>query len=287
MVKNTIKYELDGVCFELREEYDFNWLKKFGTVFRVFDQQDSGNICFGVKRGSDKLFIKYAGVKTLNYDRDINTAVENLKRTSNIYKDLKCDQLIKLKESFETDNGYGVVFEWIEGENLHEHWNFDKYPKYTHPKSAYYRYKKLPIDKRIKSINEIFKFLLNVEQLGYVAVDLYDGSIMYDFDNHITKICDIDLFRKKPTINDIGKDFWGSKRFKSPEEYILNSPIDEKTNVFNLGALIFGILGYDKDHSYEKWEASKELYHIVVKAINPNREERYKSVSDFYSYFKL
>lgn len=287
MVKNTIKYELDGVCFELREEYDFNWLKKFGTVFRVFDQQDSGNICFGVKRGSDKLFIKYAGVKTLNYDRDINTAVENLKRTSNIYKDLKCDQLIKLKESFETDNGYGVVFEWIEGENLHEHWNFDKYPKYTHQKSVYYRYKKLPIDKRIKSINEIFKFLLNVEQLGYVAVDLYDGSIMYDFDNHTTKICDIDLFRKKPTINDIGKDFWGSKRFKSPEEYILNSPIDEKTNVFNLGALIFGILGDDKDHSYEKWEASKELYHIVVKAINPNREERYKSISDFYSYFKL
>lgn len=287
MVKNTIKYELDSVCFELREEYDFNWLKKFGTVFRVFDQQDSGNICFGVKRGSDKLFIKYAGVKTLNYDRDINTAVENLKRTSNIYKDLKCDQLIKLKESFETDNGYGVVFEWIEGENLHEHWNFDKYPKYAHQKSAYYRYKKLPIDKRIKSINEIFKFLLNVEQLGYVAVDLYDGSIMYDFDNHTTKICDIDLFRKKPTINDIGKDFWGSKRFKSPEEYILNSPIDEKTNVFNLGALIFGILGDDKDHSYEKWEASKELYHIVVKAINPNREERYKSISDFYSYFKL
>lgn len=46
MVKNTIKYELNGVCFELREEYDFNWLKKFGTVFRVFDQQDSGNICF-------------------------------------------------------------------------------------------------------------------------------------------------------------------------------------------------------------------------------------------------
>lgn len=70
MVKNTIKYELDGVCFELREEYDFSWLKKFGIVFCVFDQQDSGNICFGVKRGSDKLFIKYAGVKTLNYDGD-------------------------------------------------------------------------------------------------------------------------------------------------------------------------------------------------------------------------
>lgn len=287
MVKNIVKHELDGIHFELREKHDFSYLKKFGTVFCVFDQQDSGNICFGVKRGNDKLFIKYAGAKTLNYDGDINRVVVNLKRVSSIYKDLKCDQLIKLKESFETDNGYGVVFEWVEGENLHEHWKFDKYPKYTHPKSAYYRYKKLPIDKRIKSINEIFKFLLNVEGLGYVAVDLYDGSIMYDFDSHTTKICDIDLFRKKPAINDIGKDFWGSKRFKSPEEYILNSQIDEKTNVFNLGALIFGILGDDKDHSYEKWEACKELYDIVVKAINPNREERYKSISDFYSYFKL
>lgn len=282
-----IKKEINGVYFELKEDHDFSWLNKFGNIFCVFDKQDSGNICFGVKRKNEKLFIKYAGAKTLNYNGDIKIAVANLKQSIKVYEDLKCEQLIKLKETFKTGDGYATVFEWVEGENLHDHWNFDKYPKYTHPKSPYYKYRQLEIDKKIKSINTIFEFLCNVENSGYVAIDLYDGSIMYDFDSNTTKICDIDFFRKKPTTNDIGENFWGSKRFKSPEEYILNSPIDEKTNVFNLGALIFGILGDDKDTSYEKWEASRDLYNIVLKAINPKREERYKSISDFYSYFKL
>jgi len=52
-------------------------------------------------------------------------------------------------------------------------------------------------------------------------------------------ICDIDFFREKPVINDMGQDWWGTKRFKAPEEYILGAKIDEDTNVFTLGALIF------------------------------------------------
>ena len=30
--------------------------------------------------------------------------------------------------------------------------------------------------------------------------------------------CDIDLFRKMPTYNDLGKDYFGTKRLKAPEE---------------------------------------------------------------------
>ena len=35
-----------------------------------------------------------------------------------------------------------------------------------------------------------------VAECGYVAIDLYDGSLMYDFKQDRLTICDIDLFAK-------------------------------------------------------------------------------------------
>ena len=39
--------EIDGVEFRMGESFDFGFLERFGRVFKVFDDQDSGNICFG------------------------------------------------------------------------------------------------------------------------------------------------------------------------------------------------------------------------------------------------
>lgn len=44
--------------------------------------------------------------------------------------------------------------------------------------------------------------------------------MIYDKQTKTLKICDIDLFRKSPTVNDMGR-MWGSSRFMSPEEYVL------------------------------------------------------------------
>lgn len=86
---------------------------------------------------------------------------------------------------------------------------------------------------------------------GYVALDFYDGSILYDFENERTTICDIDLFRKKPCINDMGR-MWGSSKFMSLEEIQLEAEIDEVTNVYTLGAFAFALFG-SYDRSYDKW----------------------------------
>ena len=75
---------------------------------------------------------------------------------------------------------------------------------------------------------------------------------------------------------------WGSSRFMSPEEFELNAIIDERTNVFNMGAMAFSLLGGEKDRSFIKWEASKELYEVAYRAVNDNRAERYASVTEFY-----
>lgn len=74
----------------------------------------------------------------------------------------------------------------------------------------------------------------------------------------------------------------GFLRFMSPEEFELNAIIDERTNVFNMGAMAFSLLGGEKDRSFIKWEASKELYEVAYRAVNENRAERYASVTEFY-----
>lgn len=61
-----VKIQLDTITFQLKKHHNFDWLTKLGTVFAVFDQQDSGNISFGVEKNGKKNFIKYAGAQTLH-----------------------------------------------------------------------------------------------------------------------------------------------------------------------------------------------------------------------------
>ena len=283
MVKNY----LDNVSFELRKKQDFLWLKELGTVFCVFDQQDSGNISFGMQDGKKKYFVKYAGAQTIEYVGNTQTAMDNLNKAVTVYQDLRHKNVISFVKKIKTDDGIALVFDWFDGECLFAHWTFDKWNRYTHPNSPYYRYRKLSFEKRLKSINTIFQFLSFVEQQNYVAVDFYDGSILYDFNNDRTQICDIDFFRKKPTVNDIGENFWGSRRFKSPEEYTFGAPIDSITNVYTMGVLLFGLIGGESDRSFERWEGSKELYELARKATSPERELRFQSINDFYKEWEL
>lgn len=39
-----IYQEIDNIKFKMNEPFDFEFLHKYGTVFKVFDDQDSGNI---------------------------------------------------------------------------------------------------------------------------------------------------------------------------------------------------------------------------------------------------
>ena len=273
---------IDNVSFELKNKQKFLWLKELGNVFCVFDQQDSGNISFGVQNSEKKYFVKYAGAQTTEYEGSTQTAIDNLNKAVTVYQDLRHENVITFVKKIRTDDGIALVFEWFDGECLFAHWTFDKWNRYTHPNSPYYKYRRLSFEKRLKSINAIFSFLLFVEQKNYVAIDFYDGSILYDFNTDETKVCDIDFYRKKPKVNDIGENFWGPKRFKSPEEYTFGASIDSITNVYTMGVLLFGLIGGESDRSFEKWEGSKELYELACKAAFSERNLRFQSIEEFY-----
>lgn len=282
----AVTVRLQNQAFELQASHDFAWLDSMGEVIAVFDQQDSGNISFGVRQESGKkIFVKYAGAETMNYQGDVREAILLLQQAMTVYEDLAHPSLVKLVRHFSTRDGYAAVFEWFEGESLHPHWSFPPPAKYIDPASPYYRYRQLSVNRRLSSLDDIFAFHAAVEKRGYVTIDFYDGSIMYDFESGTTRICDIDLYRKGPFINSMGR-MWGSSRFMSPEEFERGAIIDGITNVFNMGATAFALLGGELDRSMAKWEASPELYEVALKAVEPDRQRRYSSVAEFNMAWK-
>lgn len=72
---------IDGIPFKLKSAFDFSFLKEYGTVFKVFDDQDSGNICFGTEKDGQRCFIKFAGTPAERYGGDPEDAVARLKTT--------------------------------------------------------------------------------------------------------------------------------------------------------------------------------------------------------------
>ncbi|MOA62932.1 hypothetical protein D3C78_1884960 [compost metagenome] len=48
-----------------------------------------------------------------------------------------------------------------------------------------------------------------------------------------------------------------------------------------MGATAFVLLGGESDRSRDKWEAGPELYKVALRAVHPERDQRYRSISEF------
>jgi serine/threonine-protein kinase len=257
---------IDHIPFKLKSPFDFSFMKKYGEVFKVYDDQDSGNICFGVKNGDRKYFVKFAGAPAEQYSGKPDEAIARLKSAVRNYQELAHPHLIRLIKAEEVGGGVAAVFEWVDGEC----WGR------MYPLS---REKFLQMSDRTKLevFHDILDFHIHVAKRGYVAIDFYDGSVMYDFGARKTYICDIDFYAKRPYINTMGR-MWGSSRFMSPEEFTLGAVIDEISNVYVMGAVAFALFGGETDRSIEKWRLNDKLYEVALKAVNEDRSKRQQSL---------
>ncbi|MDR1700883.1 MAG: phosphotransferase, partial [Lachnoclostridium sp.] len=230
----------DGVPYKLKAPFDFTFLEKYGKVFKVFDDQDGGNVCFGVEKYGKRYFIKFAGAPQARYNGKIEDAIDRLKASVQVYQNIgEHPNLIRFIEAEEIGGGFAVIFEWTDAQGIAR-----MYP------IIHKRFMALPIEKRIKVFEDILSFHNYVCKQGYVAIDFYDGSIMYDFQNEKTMICDIDFYQKMPYRGEMG--LWGSSRFVSPEECRQGEIMDEVTTVYTMGQTAF-CLFTDSDRSPEAW----------------------------------
>ena len=293
-----VKCKIDNIEFKLREYQDFSWVNDYGIAFSVIDETGSGCISFGVQKDNKKYFIKIAGAKTVEAEISEQESIDLLKDAVEKYKNIHHQNLIKYIDSFNINEFFAVIFEYADGECLFDHWNFEKYKNDSTLITPIQKFKKLEISKRLDVVYKLFSFFETFINAGYVAVDFYDSSIIYNFEKDEATFCDIDLFRKLPTKNDLGKDYYGTKRLKAPEENELGATIDELTNEFTLGAIIFDIfsnvsnndkryeIGMFIPNDLEEFELNDKTYNVLLKATNYDRNNRYTSINEFEAEFR-
>lgn len=256
--------ELDGLPVHLRVPHDLLFTARWGRVFAVLDQQDSGNLCLGIEGPAGRVFVKYAGAPTVRYDGAVETAVGNLRRSAEVYRALAHPSLVRLREAVDVGAGHALVFDWTDATPLGK--QYDR----SHVVRS------LLVPARADAVQQIYDFHVHAAARGWVAIDLYDGSVMLDDDERVT-LCDLDLYEQGPVVNGMGR-MWGSPRFMSPEEYRLGAPIDQVTNVFALGALAHTFLGDDATKSREAWVGSDAQFEVAARALRAERDARWPSV---------
>jgi len=268
-LKNFHVQRIDGIPCRTSELFDFSFLKEYGKVFKVFDNQDSGCICFGVSDGKNKYFIKFAGVKTMRHHQHshIPDAIDRLKAAVPKYIEMAHPLLIRFIEAKEASGGYMSVFDWFDGESFS-----------VEIPALHEKYLALPTDKKLSIYERILQFHKHVAECNYVAVDFNDYSVLYNFDTDELRICDIDFYAKQPYINGFGKSL-GDYMLMSPEEQRVAGVLDEITNVYRMGATAF-MLFSNYDRSPEAWTLSKVLYDVVKKAVNDERDQRQQSIEE-------
>lgn len=266
--------KIDGIEYKMKLPYDFDFIHKYGRVFKVFDDQDSGNICFGTEKDGKRYFVKFAGAPTAEYNGDTENAVKRLIDTLPIYENLNHKSLIKFMSAEKVSGGFAMIFEWADGKCMGRMYEDDH-------KSIM----SLSVNNKLNMFDDIISFIEYVINENYVAIDFYDGSIMYDAESQKTTICDIDFFRKQPAFNDMGR-MWGSERFISPEECKYGEIIDEITNVFTLGKMAFSLFT-DSDYSFKIYPLNKKSYDVLIKATESDRNKRYQSIAEFKNAWNI
>ncbi len=248
-------------------------LARLGEVFAEIPGHDSGNTSWGVRIGDDRWFVKYAphmeGVVWLCTAQRFHAAVQH-------------SAIVPLERLVPVDGGgMAAVYRWVDGEIL----NDPSAPGGGHREdadSAYRRFRSLPVDNILEAIDSIFDAHLAVAAAGFVAVDFYDGCVIYDFATGGVSLVDLDMYWPGPYMLDTGRQY-GSTRFMAPEEFRRGATIDQRTTVFTLARTAFVFLSEDLrgDPRRELWTAGEELYEVAHQATSPDPDKRWATVEEF------
>jgi len=237
-----------------------------GEIFRAFRTQDSGCTSVGVRIDEEQWFVKYSahavGVRSLRGAERLASAVRH-------------PALPPLRKVFAIPDGLALVYPWMDGEVLYSDGGT---AAREDPSSAHVRFRALPVPHLLRSLETIYDLHLVVAAAGFIAVDFYDGSIIYDFERGDTWLCDLDEYRPGPFVLDADR-LPGSTQFMAPEEWRRGARIDQATNVFTLGRTAQVLMG-GGEADFTAWRGTAEMCAVVERAVAA-RDDRYASVSAF------
>jgi hypothetical protein len=259
-----------------------DFLRSIGQVFAVFDErtQDSGNISYGVLAGGRRFFVKTAGMpENSQAHLSHEQRVALLRNAVSFRRSVDHPSLPEWLNVIGSPHGPMLVYEWVRGELLRV-----ERSRRADPASPFRRFRSLPLSELITGLDVVFDFHRSATELGWVAVDFYDGAMIYDFSTHVLRLIDLDHYRDRPFTNEMGRMF-GSTRFMAPEEFELGAIIDEVTNVFTMGRVISVFLS-DGTLEFTPFRGGRSLYEVMIRACQPERKERFPSTKAFHAAWR-
>jgi serine/threonine-protein kinase len=257
------------------------YLAQIGQVFCVLDNHDSECTSYGVLYEGRRRFVKHS---------DRPQGIASLRRAIDVNRRVQHPALPRLYHSFTTPHGLALVYAWAPGKPL-AFGSRTPPEKRSDPNFAPVRFRALPLEQILASIDTIFDVHLRVAEAGLIAVDFYDGGLLYDFEARRTTVYDLDEYRPGPFVLDADRNF-GSSRFMAPEEFQRGATIDQATNVFTLGRTAILLLGDGLPRSSlraqanlwatsDDWRGTEAMKAVLLRATDPERAARYQTVRAF------
>lgn len=241
------------------------YLDTVGTVFRVFDRQDSGCASYGVAVDAERWFVKTS--TTPSARRALGRAVA-------FHAAVRHPAIIHLRARFEAAGQLVLTYPWADGTLLY-HATVDPRLPRRHPDSAWSRFRRLAVAEVEAAVAAIFDAHLAVDEAGFVASDLYDGCFLYDFERRQMRLLDFDEYRPGPFV--ATEPPCGSSRFMAPEE-VLGGTFDRRTTVFTLGRAARLLLDAGDDEA--AWRGTAGQLAVLHRATRPDPADRYADVGD-------
>lgn len=246
------------------------WLSSTGEIFAVIRGHDSGCTSYGLVNERGRWFVKVA----------FGDDVGQLESTVAFHSVVKHATIVPLVATFPVRQGEcpgrAVVYPWVDGEILNDPFAPGSLP-HAEPASALSRFRALCVVRVLTALDAIYTAHEEVARRGHVAVDFYDGCVMYDFETAQVRLVDLDMYRPGPYVLDRDRQF-GSRRFMAPEEFARGAVIDERTTVFTLGRAARVFLGEPG-----AWRAGQALDRVIGQATREDPADRFQSVVAFTS----
>jgi len=241
------------------------------VVRRFGDRLDSRTTVVGIETDSGRFVVKHAA------DPE---SVTWLKSAIRFHAAVSHPSIPPVLHHITTADGLAIVQPWASGEVLVD--GFDpSVPDPDDPQSPYQRFLRLPLPEVTDALRQLIHAHVAVTGAGFVAVDLYDGCLIYDFDRHELSLIDLDMYRPGPYVLETDRQY-GSRAFMAPEEWQRGATIDDRTTVFTLGRFLLVLLGCDRHSPPDraKFRGSDRLFDIAIRACAVDPAERLLSVGE-------
>ena len=227
-------------------------------VFVVFSEQDSGCVSYGIEQDGRRLFVKTASARS---------ARSSLRSVIGFHRVVSHPAIVRSIDAGDDHELTWVVYPWRDGRVL------NAATVHGSDRSALDEFQHLPIDEVTAALNTIIDAHVAIAAAGYVAVDLYDGCFLYDFDARAMWLIDLDEYRRGAFRVEDDR-LPGSTRYMAPEEFRRGDLIDVRTTVFNLGRAITFLLG-DRDG----WRGSAAQFEVAARATASKPDDRFPNVA--------